>query len=170
MKKIVAIEGLGRSPKNQIDYENTPVHQRMIEWIDTQRSMRKRQAKHYSKFEDALVRMRSAHPNLSLEQANHLTEHGLMKTTEGYGWKFDQHLRGEHPTDLQQSEKEALWARISCPTLLIYGRESWASNPAKDGRIDRFSNARVSLYENAGHWVHLDQHHAFVEEIKQFLP
>ena len=52
--------------------------------------------------------------------------------------------------------------QITCPTLLVYGAESWASNPAVDGRIAAFGNARVELFERAGHWVHHDRTDDFV--------
>ena len=48
-------------------------------------------------------------------------------------------------------------------------QESWASNPAEDGRLGHFANARVSAYERAGHWVHHDRLDAFVAEARGFL-
>ena len=50
-----------------------------------------------------------------------------------------------------------LWGRITCPTLLVYGKESWASNPEEDGRIKHFKTAKVVSVEGAGHWVHHDR-------------
>jgi pimeloyl-ACP methyl ester carboxylesterase len=44
-----------------------------------------------------------------------------------------------------------LWARITCPTLLVYGRESWTSNPAEDGRAKHFKTAEIVTFEGAGH-------------------
>ena len=58
---------------------------------------------------------------------------------------------------------------ITGPTRLIYGKDSWASNPAGDGRLACFRNAEVSLYENAGHWPHHDQPERFVAELREFL-
>ena len=49
------------------------------------------------------------------------------------------------------------------------GKDSWASNPAEDGRLDYFRNAEVSLYEKAGHWPHHDQLEQFVVELREFL-
>ena len=64
---------------------------------------------------------------------------------------------------------QALWANIACPTLLIYGAESWASNPAKDGRLVHFADARVEEFERAGHWVHHDRLDDFLKEVRGFL-
>ena len=52
---------------------------------------------------------------------------------------------------------QELWANITCPMLFVNGKESWASNPAEDGRMQHFKNARVVVFEGAGHWVHHDQ-------------
>ena len=64
---------------------------------------------------------------------------------------------------------QELWGNITCPTLLVYGRESWASNPQEDGRIQYFNNARVAAFERAGHWVHHDRLEAFLAEVRAFL-
>ena len=73
------------------------------------------------------------------------------------------------PVDIPQSDIEALWARITCPTLLIYGKESWASNPELDGRLKHFGSARVVSFDGAGHWVHHDQLEAFMGVVTGFL-
>jgi len=68
-----------------------------------------------------------------------------------------------------QVEIEQLWERISCPTLLVYGKESWAANPAGDGRLQHFQNARVVSVEGAGHWVHHDRLEAVLDLLRGFL-
>ncbi|MEJ0070195.1 MAG: alpha/beta hydrolase [Pseudomonadota bacterium] len=70
---------------------------------------------------------------------------------------------------MTQAEIEILWANISCPTLLVYGKESWASNPAEDGRARHFKTAKVVLMERAGHWVHHDRLDAFMDVLREFL-
>jgi pimeloyl-ACP methyl ester carboxylesterase len=66
-------------------------------------------------------------------------------------------------------ELQEVWGNITCPTLLVYGRESWASNPEDDGRIRHFNTARVAAFERAGHWVHHDRLDAFLAETRAFL-
>jgi pimeloyl-ACP methyl ester carboxylesterase len=53
--------------------------------------------------------------------------------------------------------------------LLIRGKESWASDPLKDGRAAYFKNARVENFERAGHWVHHDRLDAFLPMTRDFL-
>jgi pimeloyl-ACP methyl ester carboxylesterase len=67
------------------------------------------------------------------------------------------------------ADVEALWARIACPTLLVYGRESWASNPAEDGRARHFKNAEIVTVDGAGHWVHHDRLDEFLALMRRFL-
>lgn len=53
---------------------------------------------------------------------------------------------------------------------MVYGTDSWASNPEKDGRLVHFgSNVKVSEYERAGHWVHHDRFEDFVTEAGAFI-
>ncbi|HEV2300452.1 MAG TPA: alpha/beta hydrolase, partial [Stellaceae bacterium] len=108
--------------------------------------------------------------HLSAEQARHLTQHGVNQNEDGtYSWKFDNYVRADPPYDMTVAEVEELWSAIRCPTLLVYGRESWASNPAEDGRVRHFKNAEVVTFEGAGHWVHHDRLDAFLDTAGRFL-
>jgi pimeloyl-ACP methyl ester carboxylesterase len=70
---------------------------------------------------------------------------------------------------MPQAQVEQLWSRISCPTLLMYGANSWASNPEKDGRLRHFRDARVVEFADAGHWLHHDQFDRFMADVRAFL-
>mgnify|MGYP003633423863 CR=1 FL=1 len=170
VRRLVAIEGLGDAPPVLIERQKTPKFEQMRNWIVAQRALSSRQPRRYQTIEDALQRMMQENPHLSPERARHLTVHGMSQNEDGsYSWKFDNYIRVQSPVDLSQAEIEALWQSIQCPTLLVYGTQSWASNPVEDGRARHFRNARVSLYENAGHWVHHDRHDDFLTEIENFL-
>ncbi len=62
-----------------------------------------------------------------------------------------------------------LWARIACPTMLVYGHESWAKNPEEDGRAAYFRTVEVLGVPDAGHWVQHDQLDLFVAAVRKFL-
>jgi pimeloyl-ACP methyl ester carboxylesterase len=114
--------------------------------------------------------MLSENRHLSKEQARHLTIHGVNRNEDGsYSWKFDNYLRSSPPLDISDDELHGLWGRIGCPTLLAYGNDSWASNPAKDGRASHFQSAQVVIYDNAGHWLHHDQFDSFIGDLRAFL-
>jgi len=170
VKKLVAIEGLGPSPKMIAEWEKTPLAERMRAWIDNKRAAAARTPKRYPTLEDALARMKEENKFLSDEQARHLTEQGATCNEDGtWSWKFDPYVNIWPWLDIPQTEKEKLWAAITCPTLLVYGGDSWASNPEKDGRAKHFKTARVVSIEKAGHWLHHDQFDVFMKETRGFL-
>ena len=71
--------------------------------------------------------------------------------------------------DMTRPMIASLWSSIVCPTLLVYGEESWAKHPASDGRLDYFKNAGVLAVPNAGHWVHHDRLEVFLTAVRTFL-
>lgn len=170
VRKIVAIEGLGPSPTRIAERAAVPLADRWRQWNADKRAAAARLPRRYATFEEALARMRSENTYLTAEQARHLTIHGMNRNEDGtWSWKFDNHLNVWPFLDLPQDEMHALWTAIDCPTLLLYGADSWASNPEKDGRIAHFRHARVVEFENAGHWLHHDQFDRFMGELARFL-
>ncbi|KCZ55429.1 hypothetical protein HY29_11945 [Hyphomonas beringensis] len=170
VKKIVAIEGLGPSPKILAERAEVSPADKMKEWIDSKRSVAGRLPRKYESLEVAYKRMKEENTYLSDAQARHLTIHGISQNEDGtYSWKFDNYMRVFTPYDMPQEDLEKLWQNISCPTLLMYGDKSWASNPAEDGRAEHFKNARVKLYKDAGHWLHHDKLDEFLADLKDFL-
>jgi pimeloyl-ACP methyl ester carboxylesterase len=170
VSKLVSIEGLGPSPEMAQEMAAKPVEARLRGWIEEQRQLAARRPRHYPTLEAAVARMRAENPHLTAEQALHLTRHGVRPTDdEQFAWKFDPYLRSWPPIDLSREDIRLLWTRITCPTLLVYGTASWASNPATDGRAANFRNATVALVEGAGHWVHHDRLENFIEILLPFL-
>ncbi|KAF0179887.1 MAG: alpha/beta hydrolase [Hyphomonadaceae bacterium] len=170
VKRLVAIEGLGPSPKMIAQREAAPFQQRWRKWIEEKRQAAGRAPKRYPTIESALERMKEENGYLSDEQARHLTAHGVSQNEDGtYSWKFDNYMRVWAPVDITHEEIAQLWAAIACPTLLLYGDKSWASNPVEDGRAKHFRDARVELFENAGHWLHHDRFDHFMEQLHAFL-
>ncbi len=170
VKKLVAIEGLGPSPKMIAERATKTIDIRMKEWIDEQRKLSSRLPRRYASIEDAFKRMQEENKHLSPERARHLTQHGINQNEDGsYSWKFDNYVRAWPPYDMTYEEQAELWRRIACPTLLVYGKESWASNPQDDGRVKNFQDAKVISFERAGHWVHHDRLEAFLDAVKAFI-
>lgn len=170
VRRLVAIEGLGPSPQILAERARQGMAARMRDWIEERRALSARQPRRYPSVEAACRRMQEANPRLSPELALHLTRHGVRRNEDGsWSWKFDPLVRSQPPCDMTPEEVAGLWSRIACPTLLVYGKESWASNPAEDGRARHFRDARVALFEGAGHWVHHDRTEAFLAEVTAFL-
>lgn len=170
VSKVVAIEGLGPSPKKIEEEQAVGIVERMHKWFTEQRKLASRSPRRYASLEDAFARMREANPHLSDEQARHLTQYGVMQNEDGtYVWKFDPYLYSFPPFDMTRTQIAELWSRIGCPALLVHGKQSWASNPQEDGRVKHFRNATVISIENAGHWVHHDQRDEFMARLRAFL-
>ena len=170
VKRLIAIEGLGPSPKMLAERFRKSIAERMQRWIDERRGLAGRLPRRYASIEEAFKRMQEANKHLSPAQARHLTQHGVNQNEDGtYSWKFDNYVRAWPPYDMTLADIEALWARITCPTLLVYGKESWASNPEQDGRAKHFKTAEVVTFEKAGHWVHHDRLDAFIDTVNKFL-
>jgi len=170
VRKLVAIEGLGPSPRMLSERSSVPPDKRMRDWIESKRAAAGRTPRKYASLEDAYTRMKDENAYLTSEQARHLTIHGISQNEDGtWSWKFDNYFRVMTPYDMPQEDLEQLWANIACPTLLLYGEKSWASNPAEDGRLKHFRNAEVKLYKDAGHWLHHDKFDEFVADLKAFL-
>lgn len=170
VKKLVVIEGLGPSPKMIAERLNDTPDTRLRKWIDELRGLSARLPRRYASIEEAYKRMQGENPHLSPERARHLTVHGVNQNEDGtYSWKFDNYVRAFSPNGFDERATTYLWSQIACPTLLIRGTESWASDPVADGRAKHFRNAEVMAVEGAGHWVHHDKLEEFLSLTTAFL-
>ncbi|MEZ7271858.1 alpha/beta hydrolase [Sphingobium sp. 10 DY56-G10] len=168
--KIVAIEGLGLSPDAVAQRQEQAAPDIWVDWIEGRRARAHRTPRSYPTLEAAVGRMRERNEKLTLEQAMHLTQHGINRNEDSsYSWKFDPYMKGIAPEAASDAELPAFWSRITCPVQLYLGRDSWASNPAKDGRMTHFRDASLTEFDNAGHWLHHDQFDRFIAETLRFL-
>ena len=170
VRKMVNIEGLGPSPKVLAERDAIGIQKRFRAWREDKRNAAGRTPKRYPNIEAAYERMKAENSYLTDEQARHLTVHGISRNEDGsWSWKFDNYLNIWAIFDMPREDLLAIWQSITCPMLMMYGADSWASNPEKDGRIAHFPTAKVVEYENAGHWLHHDQFDRFMADVKAFL-
>jgi pimeloyl-ACP methyl ester carboxylesterase len=168
--RLVAIEGVGPPPQLLARMRDRKPWERMQDWVEQTRGLAGRMPRRYPTLEAAAARMREENAFLSEEQALHLTMHGVIRNEDGtYSWKFDNYFRAFAPNRFDLEELRALWGRIACPTLLVRGSDSWAGDPAEDGRIEAFRDARSVTIAKAGHWVHHDQLDAFLGVVRGFF-
>ena len=167
--KLIAIEGLGPSRRHTDQHSATAAPQRMQEWISERHRFAGRLPRRYPTLADAVERMREANPRLSEEQAQHLTTHAVHQNEDGsFVWKFDNYARGNSPYPFNEADADAIWSRVTMPTLLLSGLESYG-DPNEDERSHAFPNARKIGVAEAGHWVHHDQLEVLLEHVNQFL-
>ena len=167
--KLVNIEGLGPSPelaaerakRDPIDVLRKLIEQRMERSAFVPRR--------YPDFAAMVARFREANERLSPELAEHLARHAARVNEDGSVTPKHDPAMQEATPDIPTETKHRLWAAISCPVLLVYGAQSWASNPAADGRAALFRDVRVEIFEDAGHWVHHDRQADFIALVRDFL-
>lgn len=170
IEKLVAIEGLGPSPRMLEERQSLSVTDRLSQWLEQRRQLSERTPRIMDNMDVAKSRMKAAFMHLPDDLIQHLTETGVKQHADGtVSWAYDPAGLGRSPSDIPHQDFVELWTKITCPTWLVYGANSWASNPEEDGRSKPFQNARVSIIEDAGHWLHHDQFGVFMAALGSFL-
>ena len=170
IEKLVAIEGLGPSPRMLAERKAMSATERLSYWMEQRRSISDRAPRVMKDLEEAKGRMQAAFTHLPDDLIHHLTATGIKTNPDGtVSWAYDPAGMGRSPADISHDDFVQLCRQITCPTWLVYGATSWASNPEKDGRLEPFQNATVSVIEEAGHWLHHDQFEDFMAQLESFL-
>lgn len=164
VSKLVTIEGLGRIWER----ERRPAHERMRAWIESMRRLEGRSLHIYPTIEAATARMREANRHLSPELARFLTGHGVRPAEGGFTWKFDNYTHAGSPYEFNMEDARDLWNQITCPMLIVWGKESWGARQPKPD-LSAFHNYRAIEIEDAGHWAHHDQFETFIGHVNAFL-
>ena len=168
--KFVNIEGLGPPKHIRQQMEERGVGERMRQWIDDKRKAAGRSPRKYATRRDAYERMKEENSFLTDDQARHLTIHGTNRNEDGtWSWKFDNYVNVWSVADMPTSDVIDLWQAITCPILMLWGKNSFSQSPSADGRIDHFRTARLIEYDDAGHWLHHDQFDRFMADVNAFL-
>ena len=148
----------------------TPIHEQMSRWIDQLDRIGEREASTFRTIEEASQRLSTRNKRLTSAQALHLARHGLRQHADGlYRWKFDHHLRARAPYRLLPDDYTGLWSRITCPTLLMWGDESYLSDPEAAGLLKHFKQAEMQKIAGAGHWLHHDRLDLVLASLRRFL-
>ncbi len=170
VKKLIVIEGLGAPPEIIKQRLETSAKDQLLYWVKELRKNSGRLPKRYKSLEDAYERMQTENPHLTETQARHLTIHGSNQNEDGtFSWKFDNYVRTISPIGINFENQIQLYQQITCPTLLIKGMESWASDPDETGQTKYFQDVETANIEKAGHWVHHDQLEVFLKLTEDFL-
>ena len=166
VQKLVAIEGVGLPL-----YENKYLApERARRWIEKVRNTESRTSHSYPDLNSAVARMKEANPFLSDEMARHLAVYGTNWNADGsLIWKFDNYARLFPPYGADLEDAAEILKCITCPSLLFWGRESFAKDPENDPLGVLIRDRHIVKLDNAGHWLHHDQLELFLRETKQFL-
>jgi len=124
----------------------------------------------YATIAEGAERMKKRNTRLTDELAMHLAKHALKRDENGaYVWKYDKYQRVAAPHRLWPDDHVQLWARISCPTLLLFADRSFLDNEKRHGLAQHFPNAKAKTIADSGHWVQHDQPEEVRAEIETFL-
>ena len=147
-----------------------PVHQQMSRWIDQLDGISERAPSAFRTIEEAAQRLSARNKRLTSELALHLARHGVRQNADGlYRWKFDHYQRARAPYRLSPEDYGALWSRITCPTLLMWGSESFLPDPEAAGLLAHFRRAELLKLDGAGHWLHHDRLDDVLASLRRFL-
>jgi pimeloyl-ACP methyl ester carboxylesterase len=147
-----------------------PANERIAKWVGQLDKLEDRKPRRYSTIEEAAAQMRARNARLPVELAHHLASHGVRRSEDGtYSWKFDPYQRAMGPHRLSADDHVSLWARISCPTLLLQAEESFLESAKRADLASHFPNARAEVVRGAGHWLHHDKPDEVLGTIRAFL-
>ena len=166
VSRLVVLDGVTSYPARRAK----PADVRITDWIGDLDKLALRKTHRYASIADGAERILHRSRHLGRAQAMHLATHGLKQNPDGtYGWKFDPYLRARAPYRLSLDDYIGLWSRITCPTLLVSGNESFLPDPSTAGVMKHFQNATLARIEGAGHWLQHDKPDEVFDFLKKFL-
>lgn len=168
---ILNIEGLGYSDEYQQLRDQRPIDESLRTWIEEKRAVSARIPRRYKTLDEALQRMQEQNSYLSDKQARHLTKHGSIQNEDGtYSWKFDNYLHAAPALTYSQAQLELLFSNIACPVSIFWGTDSFLPIPDENGwALSALKSPSLTIYENAGHWLHHDQTARFIADVQAWL-
>jgi Predicted hydrolases or acyltransferases (alpha/beta hydrolase superfamily) len=145
-------------------------HEQMSRWIGQLDRISEHQSSAFKTIEEAAQRLSARNKRLTPELALHLARHGVRRDADGfYRWKFDHYQRARAPYRLSPDDYAALWSRIACPTLLMWGSESFLPDPEAAGLLAHFKDAELVKIAGAGHWLHHDRLDEVLTSLRRLL-
>jgi pimeloyl-ACP methyl ester carboxylesterase len=147
-----------------------PIDEQMSRWIKQLDRIAQYEPTAFKTIDEAALRLSGRNKRLTPEQALHLARHGVRQHADGlYRWKFDHYQRARAPYRLSPDDYIGLWSRIDCPTLLMWGSESFLADPEAAGLLAHFKHAEMLKIAGAGHWLHHDRLDEVLAALRRFL-
>lgn len=169
VNSLTVIEGIELPIVRDQRDQPRPYPQRLRAWIEARSANQQRARRYYPTLDKAQARMAEQHPAICEKIVAHVTRWGaIAEAGKGFRWKYDKacHLRA--PDDAHGLDLDDVLDAITCPTLLIYGEDSWIPLPPQS-RLDRLRGHELTTYPGASHWVHHQARDAFLSTQEAFL-
>lgn len=156
LQAVALMEGLG-PPENE-----TPVPERVDLWIRTWNRARSQSPRVYGSVQQAADKLRARDPLLTAEMALDLAAWGTRELEGGRIFKHDPLHLTMGPVPYSVDIAQQFWERITCPVLLVEGRESLMkhSEEERQRRTAGLQSQQTVVIEGAGHML---QRHAPAE-------
>jgi pimeloyl-ACP methyl ester carboxylesterase len=165
VSRLVVLDGAFLSSS-----QAAPIAEQMSRWVNQLDRIGDHQESTFATIEEAAKRLSARNKRLTAVQALHLASHGVRKGDDGlYRWKFDHYQRARAPYRLSSEDYAGLWSRIACPTLLMWGDESFLPDPEAAGLLAHFRGAEMEKIAGAGHWLHHDRLDVVLASLRRFL-
>ena len=165
VSKLVLIEGVGPEGMN---FSDAPL--RMEKWIAEVRQRGRHHFREYTSVEAGARQLQQTNPRLNDALALDLARAGMKQNRNGkWVWKFDPLHRSAAPQPFYTAQAVEFLRRISCPVLIVEGKESRQSRRTdKQQRYDAIANLRRIVIDGAGHRVHQDNPRALGDAVAGF--
>ena len=119
------------------------IDEQMSRWVKQLDRIARYEPTSFKTIEEAAHRLSGRNKRLTPEQALHLAHHAVRQHADGlYRLKFDHYQRARAPYRLSPDDYIGLWSRITCPTLLMWGSESFLADPEAAGLLAHFKAGR----------------------------
>jgi pimeloyl-ACP methyl ester carboxylesterase len=126
----------------------------------------------FASLEEAVAAFRPLAPYAAEDEVRHWMDGGLKPGPDGrWVWRLDPVIRIPGPPErlvAVQALVDARFAKVTCPTLLLAGADSWLVEPMLR-MARRNPQARTVVVPEAGHWVPLDNPDGFLAAVRGFL-
>lgn len=164
--RLAVLDGMTALPGTP----RSPIHEQIAAWIAQLDRIAGRKSHRYPTIAEAAERISAHNKRLTPEQALNLASHGAKRNADGsFSWKYDEYQQAKAPYRLSPDDHIALWSRITCPTLLLQGSESFLPNLETARVLAYFRQAHLVKIVEAGHWLHHDKLDEVLKLLRPFL-
>lgn len=147
-----------------------PIYELITEWVVQLDKIAQHHRRTFFTVAEAAKKISSHNKRLKPDQALHLATYGVRQNADGtYSWKYDEYQQARAPYRLSYDDYAALFARITCPTLLLRGSESFLQDPQATDAIADLPRAQLVTIAGAGHWLQHDMPDKLLTILRQFI-
>ncbi len=164
VRSLALLEGIGPPA---MPAEVAP--DRMALWLEGVARVRARGARRMASLDEVVTRMRASNPDVPEATLREMALRSARPTDDGqWAFRFDPLHQTASPSRFDAEGFEAYIARVTCPALLVWGRDPEGYDEHRR-RAERYKTARTVVLEGAGHMMHWTRPDALCDVLMEFL-